>query len=428
MSHTSRRTFLTTAGSGIAGVAGILTTASNVKASPSERVQHAVIGLGSQGRRHARTFAELENCDLVAICDVDPARREKSASEISDGKRIKKRDRFQEILEDSSIDSVSVATPDHWHTPIALAALMAGKHVYIEKPCCHNVYEGRVLRAAAAEFGKCVQHGTQSRSGDGIREAVRFLREGGLGEVRMAKAINHQLRGPIGRAPVAQVPPGVNYDLWTGPAAKHPFTANRWHYKWHWFCDYGSGDMGNDGIHQLDVARWGLGVKYPTVTNATGGQLFYHDDHETPDTQTVVFEYDNCHLVYEMRLWTDYKLEGHDNGTIFYGDKGILEIGRRGCEVTLIGKETKRLGSGDDFNENVKNFVACVKTDDPKNLNSPIEEGVISSILCHLGNISTRVGRRIRYDPSTGKIGGDEEANVLLARKYRSGYELPYTI
>ena len=442
MSTPTRRAFLNAAGSGIAAAAGILATASKAKASPNDRVQHAVIGLGGQGRAHARTFAALKNCDLVAICDVDPARRDQAAGEIPAPARPKKYEHFQKILDDPAIDSVSIATPDHWHAPIALAALLAGKHVYVEKPCCHNVHEGRRLAAAAARSGKCVQHGTQSRSGQGIQEAIRFLREGGLGKVRMAKAINHQLREPIGRSPVTQAPPGVNYDLWTGPAPAHPFTQNRWHYNWHWFWDYGSGDMGNDGIHQIDVARWGLGVEYPKQTNATGGQLFYDDDHETPDTQTVVFDYGICHLVYEMRLWTNYKLEGHDNGTIFYGDNGILEIGRRGCEVTLIGEETKRIGGGGDFDENVKNFVDCIRADDPKSLNSPIDEGVVSSILCHLGNIGTRVARNLRYDPATGtttvyrsdptddpatgKITGDEEANRLLTRHYRSGYELPH--
>jgi len=344
---------------------------------------------------------------------------------LPDQKRVAQVEDFRTIIANGDIDTVSVATPDHWHAPIALAAIKAGKHVYVEKPCCHNVREGVLLDAAAKRYNACVQHGTQSRSGPGIRDAVKFLREGNLGKVRMAKAINNQLREPIGRAPDADPPAGVNYDLWLGPAPLRPYTRNRWHYKWHWFWDYGTGDMGNDGIHQVDQARWGLGVGYPKGVSASGGQLFYDDDHETPDTQVVTFEYDDCYLMYEMRLWTDYKMDGHDNGTVFYGDKGTLEIGRNGCEVTFIGEPKKRIGGGADFNANVRNFIDCVKAGDPSGLNAPISEGVISAALCHLGNMATRVGRKLVFDTGTYTCVADAEANKLISREYRHGYELP---
>jgi predicted dehydrogenase len=362
---------------------------------------------------------------LVAVCDVDPGRRDKAARELPNAEGVAQIEDFREVIDNPGIDSVSVATPDHWHAPIALAAMKVGKHVYIEKPCCHNVREGVLLAEAAKRYKVCVQHGTQSRSGKGIREAVQFMREGNLGKVRMAKAINNQLRGPIGRAPETDPPAGVNYDLWLGPAPVRPFTRNRWHYNWHWFWDYGTGDMGNDGIHQVDQARWGLGVGLPKTVTAAGGQLFYDDDHETPDTQVVTFEYDDCYLMYEMRLWTDYKMEGHDNGTIFYGDKGILEVGRRGCEVTFIGEPKKRIGGGADFGANVHNFVDCVKRRDPSELNAPISEGAISAALCHLGNIATRVGRKLEFDAAECIFVGDDGASRLLSRKYREGYELP---
>ena len=393
------------------------------KAAASERVRHAVIGTGGQGQQHVHLLSSLEDCEVVAVCDVDPERCAKAAQSAGGAKESKD---YREVLDNPSIDSVSVVTADHWHTPIALAALMAGKHVYVEKPCGHNVREGRILAKAAAHFGKCVQHGTQHRSGEGPRAAVEYLQSGKLGKVRMAKAINHQLREPIGRAPVSSPPAGVNYDLWLGPAPAHPFTQNRWHYNWHWFWDYGCGDIGNDGIHQIDMARWGLGVGYPKAITAAGGQLFYDDDHETPDTQTVVYEYDDCYLQYEMRLWTNYPLEGHDNGVVFYGDKGTLEVGREGVHVTLIGDERRKLGGSHDINENMANFIACVKTNDADALNAPISEGAISNALCHLGNISTRVGRRLNYDAGADVCTGDDEATKLLAREYRSGYELPW--
>ncbi len=398
----------------------------SARAELDRPVRHAVIGLGTRGQGHVNEFARSDNCVLAAVCDLDPVRREKVAAWMEGKFEATATDDFYAILADPNIDSVSIATPDHWHTPIALHALKAGKHVYVEKPCSHNMAEAFVLEGAAAQSGLCVQHGTQHRSGAGSRAAMAFLREGGLGKVRMAKAINHQLRGPIGKAPVSEPPEGVDYDRWLGPAPAHPFTKNRWHYKWHWFWDYGCGDIGNDGIHQLDVIRWGMGVDYPKRVVASGGQLFYEDDHETPDTQTVIYEYDNCQLMYEMRLWTNYKLEGHDNGAIFYGDKGTLEVGRRGAEITLIGEEKRNIGVAHDVQANVQNFIDCVRAGTPEKLNAPIGEGVKSTALAHLGNIATRVGRPLQLSEDGRRIVGDEGASALLKRSYRKGYELPH--
>jgi predicted dehydrogenase len=424
MPSVTRRHFIQIAGSGIAATTGALAQ----NAEPGSRnsiVRHAVIGTGGQGHSHIRGFSSFEDCHIVAVCDVDPERRAKAVAAAS--KQIEARgvEDFREVLGDPSIDSVSIATPDHWHTPVALAALKAGKHVYVEKPCCHNVHEGVALMNAAAQTGLCVQHGTQSRSGAGIRDAIRFIHEGSIGKVRLAKAINHQLRGPIGRAPESEPPEGVNYDLWLGPAPEHAFTTNRWHYNWHWFWDYGTGDIGNDGVHQIDVARWGLNVGLPKAVTAPGGQLFYDDDHETPDTQIATYEYDNCILVFEMRLWTDYKMDGHDNGVIFYGDKGTVEVGRDGCFVTFIGEERKQLGGSHDFAANIRNFLDCVKTNDPRGLNAPISEGALSAMLSNLGNVATRVNRRIQFDSERFACVGDDEANGLLTRDYREGFELP---
>ena len=419
MPHVTRREFVKAA-----AVAAPLMLSRATTAQPNETVRHAAIGMGGQGRRLAQLFDANDDCEVVAVCDVDPARR-------AEGKRdlgrdaVTEVDDFRRIIEDDSIDTVSIATPDHWHTPIALHAIPAGKHVYVEKPCSHNVREGVLLVEAAREHGACVQHGTQSRSGQGIMEAVQFLREGGIGKVRMAKAINHQLRGPIGRAEETDPPQGVDYDLWLGPAPKVPFTRNRWHYQWHWMWDYGTGDIGNDGVHQIDVARWGLDVGLPSAVSASGGQLFYDDDHETPDTQVVTFEYDDCYLLYEMRLWTNYGLEGHDNGVVFYGDNGTVEVGRNGCEVTLIGEEKRALGGGSDIESNVRNFLDCVKAGDPTGLNAPAHEAACSAALCHLGNIATRVGRTLQFDAEAMRCVGDQQATKMLKRSYRKGYELP---
>jgi len=423
--HTvNRRDFIRTSTSLVAAAAAA-TMSSATAAERGKRVRHAVIGTGGQGGTHSRVFHGIENCELVAICDVDAAHREKVRDAIGNPAGLKLYEDFRELLKDESIDSVSIATCDHWHTPVALHALKAGKHVYVEKPCSHNVREGVVLVEAARKTGKCVQHGTQSRSSEGIRAAIEYLRSGKLGKVRAAKAINHQFREAIGRAPESSPPEGVNYDLWMGPAQVRPFTQNRWHYNWHWFWDYGCGDIANDGVHQIDVARWGLGVEYPKRIVASGGQLFYDDDHETPDTQTVVYEYDGCHLLYEMRLWTNYPIESHENGNVFYGDNGRLDIGREGCIVTLIGKEPERLGGGADVRDNMQNFIDAVAANDPSRLNAPITEGAISAALCHLGNIATRVGRPLLFDAAGVTCAGDADATKLLGREYRRGYELP---
>jgi predicted dehydrogenase len=417
----SRRTFLKSAGAGIAAATAV-TSAARAQAAPSERVRHAIIGAGGQGKSHIRDLLPQPDCEIVALCDVDPEHLAEAAALVKNGKPAQYDD-YRRVLDDPNIDSVSVVTPDHWHASIAIAALQAGKHVYVEKPCCHNVREGQRLAEAAKKYNKCCQHGTQARSMSDRQEAVRFLRDGGIGKVRMAKAINHQLREPIGRAPEEAPPPGVNYDMWLGPAPKVPFTRNRWHYNWHWFWDYGTGDMGNDGVHQLDVARWGLGVGFPQAVTASGGQLFYDDDHETPDTQLVTFEYPECYLVFEMRLWTDYPLEGHDNGNIFYGDKGTVEIGRQGSFVKLIGEEPKRIG--EPGGDRMRVFLDAIKANDPAKLTAPMDEAFASTTLCHLGNIATRLKRRLEYDAEKHVCVGDEEATKLLGREYRKGYELP---
>jgi len=388
--------------------------------------RHAVIGTGGMGTNHLNGFAKTEGVAIVAACEVDPERRAK-VEEWWKGKfdGAKMYTNFHELLADPNIDSVSVTTPDHWHTPIALHALLAGKHVYVEKPCAHNIHEALVLDKLARDTGLCVQHGTQHRSGAGPMEMVKQMREGLIGKVRMAKAINHQLRGPIGREPDSEPPAGVDYDMWLGPAPKRPFSKNRWHYNWHWHWDYGTGDTGNDGVHQIDVMRWGMGVDLPNRCTSVGAQLYYDDDHETPDTQTVIYEYDDVHLMFEMRLWTNYKLAGHDNGVFFYGDKGTVEIGREGCFLQLIGEERTRMGDSHDFAANVANFVACAKAGTPDKLNAPISEGVKSTILCHLANIGTRVGRPLTLGPDKSSFIGDDAANNLIARTYRAGYELP---
>jgi predicted dehydrogenase len=421
MTQLTRRNFIHT--SGTLATAGLLIQ-TKAGYSSNDVIHHAVIGTGGQGRGHCARFHEQDTlCKVTTICDVDPVNRAKAVEVL--GGDVKTVEDYRRVLEDDTIHTVSIATPDHWHTKIAVEAILAGKHVYVEKPCSHNIHEGVILAKAASLHKKCVQHGTQSRSGKGIQDAIQFMNEGSLGKIRFAKAINHQHRKDIGRAPESNPPEGVNYNLWLGPAPVHPFTQNRWHYNWHWFWDYGTGDTGNDGIHQIDVARWGLGVGAPTSVSAPGGQLLYDDDHQTPDTQTAIFDYGDKQLMYEMRLWTGYKLEGHDNGTIFYGDEGKVEIGRKGSFVLWKNGETEQLGGGSDSAGHTKNFLESAKANDPSMLNAPITECYRSAELCHLANIATRVGKTLAFDGERHTFPQDKDAQNLIQREYRAGFELP---
>jgi predicted dehydrogenase len=305
-----------------------------------------------------------------------------------------------------------------------LYACQAGKDVYVEKPISHNVVEGRRMVEAARYYRRVVQAGTQSRSGRHFQEAVEYLRSGKLGKVRVAKAINTQRRENIGKKTDGKAPEGVDYDMWLGPAPKRPFNENRFHYNWHWFWDYGTGDLGNDGVHQIDVARWGLGVAAPVAVTSSGGKLFFDDDQQTPDTQVATFEFDGCMLVYEMRLWSPYKEHGFENGNVFYGDEGYMLLGGNGWRVFGPNDQPGPTSMPTERdNTHLQNFIDCIKS--RARPNADVEEGHLSSLLCHLGNIAHRTGRRIRFDPSRETIRDDRDASRLLTRDYREPWTLP---
>ena len=391
----------------------------------NDDISVAVAGINGRGQGLIGSFHNTPGVRVVALCDVDKNVLDREVKKFKDrNEKIDPYNDFRQMLKDKSLDVVCIATPDHWHVPLAASSVIAGKDVYVEKPLSHTISEGRLLVNLARKHRRIVQHGTQSRSYESFMDAVEYMQSGKLGKIRMAKAINSQFRGPIGRVPDSQTPPGVNYDLWLGPAPKRPFNLNRYHYKWHWFWDYGTGDTGNDGVHQLDIARWGLGVKLPDAVSCSGGQLFYDDDHQTPDTQVAAFEYDDVFLMYEMRLWCPYSLEGHDNGNIFYGDKGTVSIGRKGWQVTfkdgskgpagLRGRDTHTL-----------NFINAVRSRNAGDLNADVEVGHYSATLCHLANIAMRIGRRLKFNAARERFIDDAQANAYLTKQYRKGYELP---
>jgi len=421
MKNLTRRNFVKSAAA--AGAAMALPFSKVRGANNDLRV--GVAGIRGRGNGLANEFNDLDGVRIVALCDVDSNVLEQRVKQFNDrNMSVTGYVDYRRMLEDKSIDIIAIATPDHWHVPLAAASIIAGKDVYTEKPISHTIAEGRFLVNLARKHGKMVQHGTQIRSTDGTKEAIEYLRSGKLGKIRMAKAINCQLRGPIGRVPDSETPPGVNYDLWLGPAPKRPFNRNRFHYNWHWFWDYGTGDIGNDGIHQIDIARWGLGVEMPGAVSCSGGQLFYDDDHQTPDTQIATFEYDDVYLMFEMRLWTPYGLEGHDNGDIFYGDEGTLSIGRNGWQVTFKNGEKGPGGPRGSY-KHAQNFVNAVRSRKASDLYAGVEVGHCSAALCHMGNIAMRVGRRLKFDAVNEHFIDDNEANTYLTKQYRKGYELP---
>jgi predicted dehydrogenase len=342
---------------------------------------------------------------------------------------------FRKLLEDKSIDAVSIATQNHNHTLQTIWACQAGKDVYVEKPCTHNIFEARQIVAAARKYGRIVQHGTQSRSSAALQEGFQKLQEGLIGDVYMARGLCFKWRDTIGRAPEEPVPAGVHYDLWLGPAPQRPFTRNRFHYNWHWFWDYGNGDIGNQGIHQMDIARWGLSVKYPVRVSAMGGHFLFDDDQETPNTLVATFEFNGRGkrkmLVFEVRHWMTNSEAGIGGrrsganviGNIFYGSKGYMVVD--GGFKTFLGKEQEPGPSASGGGNHYENFVQAVRRRDRSLLNAEVEEGAISTVLVHLANISYRLGRSLAFDAESMSCPGDEEATRMFTRRYRPPFVVP---
>src|SRR5450432_3047821 len=301
---------------------------SRAMASPNDTVRVACVGVHGQGRTHIRHYSEMQNVEIAAICDIDESVLNARIGELE--KAGKKRPAaytdFRKLLEDKTIDAVSIAPPNHNHTLQTVWACQAGKDVYVEKPCSHDMFEARQIVAAAHKYDRLVQHGTNSRSSI-AREAIKHIREGLIGDVYMARSLTFKWRDTIGRKPEEPVPAGVHYDLWQGPAPQHPFTQNRFHYNWHWFWDYGNGDLGNQGIHQMDIARWALNKEaLPNAVMSLGGRFGYVDDGETPNTELSFFDYGDSHLIFEVRGLKTDGLKGTKIGNIVYGSEGYVVV------------------------------------------------------------------------------------------------------
>jgi predicted dehydrogenase len=371
----------------------------------------------------------LSDAEIVYVCDVDEQRLGEQVAR-TDG-RAKGVADFRRILDDPSIDGVTLPIPDHWHTPAALLALDAGKHIYVEKPCSHNIREGQALVEAVRRHKKIAAHGTQARSAPGMQEAMQMLRDGVIGDVFIAKAWNWQLRKDIGKLKPSTPPANADYDMWVGPAEWLPFQANRFHYDWHWWYNFGTGDVGNDGCHELDLALWGLGVDgHPSTATATGGKYFFDDDQQFPDTAQVALEWpgdgnpgNKRMLIYEQRLWSTTYPFNVDSGAEFFGTKGRMFVSKRG-KFEVRGErnaptEHKLQGRIEALTEdNQQNWLDCIRSGKTPNAN--IEIAHRTAAAAHLGNIAIRLGRTLHFDPETETFANDEEATALLSRQYRA--------
>jgi predicted dehydrogenase len=463
----SRRDFFKTGaktGAGLAALSGVtfLTRPERVFGA-NNRVRICVTGLHGRGWDHVKEISPLKNVEIAAFCDVDENvlnQRLAEAGTMKIGKVATFTD-FRKMLEDKSIDAVTIATPNHWHTLQSIWACQAGKDVYCEKPCSHNLWEGGQLVRAAEKYNRIVQHGTQSRSHAGMIEGIRKIREGLVGDIYLARALCTKWRNTIGRAAEEPIPQGVHYDQWTGPAPIKPFTKNRFHYNWHWIWDTGNGDIGNQGVHEMDIARWGLGLKWPRKISAIGGHFMFDDDQQTPNTLNAAFEFARpdgspCMLEFEVRHWianheagigtsafgasnipaagltpqqAPQRGKGPQNtiGNIFYGSKGYMAMDGYEGYMSWLGESQEPGPSAKGEGDHYQNFFDCVRSRKKADLHAPIEEGHISAGLVHLANVSYRLGRTLNFDADKQAVIGDEEANHIL-RDGDRGYREPYVV
>lgn len=421
MPCTSRRAFLATSTAAAAGLSAL--NARSAAERPNERLVLAVMGVRGRGRDLLREFSTCPDVEIAYICDPDDNVVPEALRAVhSRQPRPPRHERdVRRMLEDRHVNALVIAAPDHWHALATIWACQAGKHVYVEKPVSHNLIEGRRMVETARRHGRVVQVGTQRRSAGHIRSAAELVRSGRLGKVPFARTWIAGHRLSIGHRPDAEPPRGLDYDLWLGPAPRRPFNPNRFHYTWHWNWDYGTGEIGNNGIHALDMVRQLLNLGVPQRISGGGGKYFYDDDQETPDTQIVTFDFPHCCVIWEHRIWSRTGFAGQDWGVALYGEHGTLVFDNRGWHVE-DGIEASDQASPGIQQAHVRDFLDCIKSG--RRPNADIEEGHKSTSLCHLGNIAWRVGRTLRFDPATQTCSADAEANRMLGRTYRR----PFTV
>jgi predicted dehydrogenase len=465
LENPGRRTFLKT------GAAALATAASARRVlGANDRIRVAVCGLRGRGWDHVRGYKPIAGVEVAYFCDADENVLNKRLADAEALGMTKPQTYvdFRKLIEDKNVDAVSIATPNHWHSLMGIWAAQAGKDIYCEKPCSHNWWEGRQLVRAVDKYKVICEHGSQCRSSVAIREAMDQMQSGLIGNVYMARGLCYKWRDTIGRAMPEAIPAGVHYDLWTGPAPMKPFTKNRFHYNWHWIWDTGNGDLGNQGIHELDLARWGLGVELPIKVTAIGGHFLFDDDQETPNTITAIYEFRTPEgktkmMNFEVRGWmTNHEaeigtpqFEGGDVpaagitaaapkqkslgpaagkpstiGNLYYGSKGYLAISNYGAYKSFLGpnNEPGPAKEAPVRNEHFVNFIECMRSRKAEDLHAPIREGYLSSTLVHLANASYRLGRTIHLDPQTEMVVGDAEATAMLKGTYRAPFVVPESV
>jgi predicted dehydrogenase len=430
-----RRQFLKTTSAAGLGLAAAPRLSSWI-GSPNDTVAVAVMGVNSRGAVLARTFARTANATVAYVCDVDSQVLAKAATAVTEaqGKPPKAIADFRRALEDKGVDALVIAAPDHWHAPAAILAMQAGKHVYLEKPCGHNPREGELLVEAQHRHQRVVQMGTQQRSAPLSIELVQAIKEGLIGRPYLARAWYDNTRTSIGRGKPAPVPPHLDYELWQGPAPRTPYRDNVIHYNWHWFRRWGTGEICNNGTHEIDVCRWALGVDTCVRVTSTGGRYHFDDDWEFPDTQEACFEFpDGRTIIWQGQSCNGLMTYGRSRGSAILGTTGSVVFDRDGYAVydlkNKLVKQAQAAKSSDGLNTtadddmtglHIANFVEAIRSGAA--LRQPIAEGAKSVLLCHLGNIAQTTGRALRIDPTSGHIVGDDDAMKLWQREYAPGW------
>jgi len=419
-----RRTFLkqVSAAAGFAALGGFKILRADQ--SPSRKLLLGVMGCNGRGMAHIAEFLAVPDVEIAYVCDVDNRAIEKGVAAVA-----KKQSRkpqgvkdFRRMLEDKDVDAISIATPNHWHAPATILACAAGKHVYVEKPGSHNPHEAQTMVAAARKHQRVVQMGNQRRSWPSVIEAMEALGQGEIGRVLLARAWYTNKRGSIGRGKLAPVPDWLDYTLWQGPAPERPFKDNFIHYNWHWFWHWGGGELANNGVHALDLARWGLRVDAPSRVTCGGNRYHFEDDQETPDIYIATFDYGHCAIAWEGQSCDPRGFEGTGFGVNFHGEKGTMTLTDSGCKVhDLNDKPVREIKPRRDDTLHFANFADAIR--DGKKLTAPIEDGQKSTMLCHLGNIAWRTGHTINYSAKVGKVVDDRDASKLWQREYRKGWE-----
>jgi predicted dehydrogenase len=408
-------------------------------AGANDRIRIAILGLGGRGGDHLKAAAQVPGVEVATFCDPDETQLQKRGAQFEQltGKKPAFEQDLRRVLDDKNIDAVTIATCNHWHALAAIWACQAGKHVYVEKPVCHDLFEGRQMIAASQKYDRLMQGGTQRRSNGYFRRAIQALHEGVIGDVYMARCVHYQLRESLGFKPPETPPSTLNWDVWVGPGPMQPFHRNLVHYNWHWFWDFGSGELGNNGIHYIDIARWGLNRGLPSRIHSTGGRFGYKDQGQTPNTLVTTCEYpDGAQLVVEIRGRYTNSEEGMKSGVIFYGSKGymIARLTDDRADIYLGGstKPEPPLGKLDDVDRygestlsHFHNFFDAIRANKRDLLTAEINQAYASTAITLLGNISYRLKRELRFDPAQQRFTGDEEANAMIAGKYRAPFTVP---